>query len=63
MKPFEGLLRDTWWLWIGFLLSGIFLAIFVHPIFMSIFPISIVTFIYFAIVRYDENGNLKNMDE
>lgn len=63
MKPFEGLWRDTWWLWIGFMLSGIFLAIFVHGIFMSIFPISIVTFIYFAIVRYDENGNLKNMDE
>jgi hypothetical protein len=63
MKAFEALWLDTWWLWIGFFVSGIFLAFFVHPIFVSIFPISIVTFIYFAIVRYDEDGNLKNMDE
>lgn len=63
MKPFQGLLRDTWWLWIGFMLSGILMAAFVNPIFLVVFPISIVTFIYFAMVRYDENGNIKSQDE
>lgn len=63
MKPLTGLWRDTWWLWLGFLVSGIFLAIFVNAVFLVVFPISIVSFIYFAIVRYDEDGNLKHMDE
>jgi hypothetical protein len=36
-------------------LSG--LILFVHPIFVAVIPMIVVIFFYFALVRYDEDGN------
>ena len=63
MNALSGLWRDTWWLWCAFAIGGIFMAIFVHPIFLVIFPMSIVSFIYFGLLRYDKDGNIKSEDD
>ena len=63
MNALGGLWRDTWWMWCGFAFGGILMATLVHPIFLVIFPISIVSFVYFGLLRYDENGNVKAEDE
>ena len=60
---FVGLFRDTWWLWGLFLLAGLLLAIFVDLIFLVTFPICVFAFIYFAMMRYDEQGNVKKSDK
>ncbi|MEM7454778.1 MAG: hypothetical protein AAF456_10560 [Planctomycetota bacterium] len=59
MKRFKGLLRDTWWLWIGMFVLGIVTGRLISPAFYSAIPISIFSFFYFALMRYDENGNHK----
>ncbi|MEZ6096846.1 MAG: hypothetical protein R3C03_21935 [Pirellulaceae bacterium] len=56
MKRFQGLIRDTWWLWIVLCVAGTFLSIYVSPVFISTFPISLFTFLYFGLIRYDEEG-------
>jgi hypothetical protein len=56
MQRIKGLLRDTWWLWLAFLALALFGAKFVDLAFLAAIPICIVTLVYFASVRYDENG-------
>ena len=57
MKRYKAFLKETWWLWTIFtvVLSG--LILFVHPIFFAVIPMIVVIFFYFALVRYDEDGN------
>jgi hypothetical protein len=57
MKRFAGLFRDTWFLWVGLILAGTILSIFVSLVFLVTFPISVFSFIYFALLRYDTQGN------
>ncbi len=57
MQRFGGLIRDTWWMWSIILVAGTLLAVFVHFIFAVTFPISLFSFIYFGLMRYDEEGN------
>lgn len=57
MKRLKAILRDTWWLWTIFLLMGTLLGIFFEPVFFACFPIAIVTFVYFMLMRYDDEGN------
>lgn len=57
MKRFQRLLKETWWLWTIFVLTAILLITFVNPIFIVILPMMIIIFIYFAFVRYDDDGN------
>jgi hypothetical protein len=33
------------------------LILLVHPIFLAVIPMLVVIFIYFALVRYDQDGN------
>jgi hypothetical protein len=33
------------------------LVLFVHKIFLAIIPMMVVNFFYFALVRYDDDGN------
>lgn len=58
MARFMALLRNTWWLWIAFLVSGASLSYF-NPIFLFMLPLCLTVFVWFAYVRYDENGNFK----
>jgi len=57
MNRYKGLLRDTWWLWLILCGGGIIAGRFVSFVFLSAIPISIFAFFYFAIMRYDENGD------
>ena len=57
MRRFTALLSDTWWVWIIILVFGIVLGILVHPLFYSAIPIGMFSFVYFGIMRYDEDGN------
>jgi len=49
-------LKDTWWLWLIYLIVNVILILFVGPVFWVVVPIMIVNFFYFAFVRYDEDG-------
>ncbi len=50
-------MQDTWWLWLFLVGIGIILGIFVEWVFFISIPISIFAFVYFGIMRYDEDGN------
>lgn len=59
MKRYEGLMRDTWWAWLIIFAFGIILGFAFHLLFFSAIPIGVFSFFYFGIMRYDENGNVK----
>lgn len=61
MKRFKGLLRDTWPVWLIFLAGGCIGGVFLPIAFMAI-PISLFSFIYFGLMRYDKNGDLISED-
>ena len=61
MKRFEAVFNETWWLWIGLSVFGLVMSA-VHFSFLAVFPISLFAFLYFAYVRYDEDGNLNTLD-
>ena len=57
MKRIQGLLRDTWWVWLPIFITCFILGIFVNPILFITVPMNIVAMVYFAIMRYDDDGN------
>lgn len=57
MKRFYALFKQTWWLWSIYLILNIGLIFFVSPVFWAVLPMIVVIFIYFALVRYDDEGN------
>jgi len=57
MKRYKAFLKETWWLWCIYLVAMLILVISVHLIFLAILPMMVVNFFYFALVRYDEDGN------
>ena len=59
MQQLIGLWRDTWWLWTGFIAITIAIALVVGWFFLLLLPCLPVPFVYFAINRYDEDGNEK----
>lgn len=58
-KQLAGMWRDTWWLWCMFAAMSVGLAIAIEWFFILIVPCLPVPFFYFAINRYDEEGNEK----
>jgi hypothetical protein len=58
MRRYAALWRDTWWLWLSVLIGGGGLAVF-EPVFLVTVPICIFAFVYFGLMRYDENGKPK----
>ena len=58
-KRLAGLLRDTWWLWLIFLVICLFMSVRVSKIFLVMIPILSVTFCYYAMIRYDDDGKHK----
>ena len=57
MNRLKGLFRDTWWLWLLFFGTGTVLSIFANVFFVVTLPILFVAFIYYAMLRYDDEGN------
>ena len=57
MKRYKAFLKQTWWLWSGYGLVAASLIYFVGPIFWVVLPMMVVNFFYFAVIRYDEDGN------
>ena len=56
MLRLKSLFRDTWYVWIIFIAMTIGLAQIVGAFFYGVLPLLAVTFVYFAIVRYDAHG-------
>ena len=59
LKQCLGLWRDTWWLWGFFTALTIGVSFIVGPYFLILLPCLPIPFVYFAINRYDEDGNEK----
>ena len=57
MNRYKAFLKETWWLWCIYLVATLMLVLFVHKIFLAIIPMMVVNFFYFALVRYDDDGN------
>lgn len=56
MKRYIQLWKDTWWLWLIYFGLATLLLIFVTKIFVAVYIVLICVFVYFAIMRYDEEG-------
>lgn len=57
MTRFKFLLRDTWWLWLFFSILAFVMITYVNVVFLIMIPILATVFVYFAFVRYDDDGN------
>ncbi|MCY3004837.1 MAG: hypothetical protein NTV29_02550 [Planctomycetota bacterium] len=57
MKRFKAFWKETRLLWTIYLSIVAGLILLVNPIFLAVIPMLAVIFIYFAMVRYDEDGN------
>lgn len=61
VKRYMSLIETTWWLWIIFVGGGIAGTIFLHGAFVALLPISLITFLWFAHIRYDSEGNRRDL--
>jgi hypothetical protein len=52
--------RDSWKLWTGFSAVVVVMAAIQHWFFLVILLFLVVEFSYFAIMRYDEDGNKRD---
>jgi uncharacterized membrane protein YhaH (DUF805 family) len=57
MRRFKALFRDTWWMWLALILAGCLMGTFFSFVFFVTIPICIFSFVYFGLMRYDEDGN------
>jgi hypothetical protein len=62
MKRIVALLKETWWLWILFFGSCTYLTLYIEPFMVVTLPMLVAIFVYFAFVRFDENGDAKEID-
>jgi len=58
-KRLQGLLRDTWWLWLAFGVIAIIMTFAISKVFLVTFPILLVSFFYYAGIRYGDDGEHK----
>lgn len=56
MGQLKGLWRDTWWLWIAFLIATVLLSFSVTFLFSLGILFLPISFCYFAYGRYDKEG-------
>ncbi len=59
MKQLLGLWRDTWWLWLAFVVMTLGFSGFIGVYFLLLLPCLPIPFVYFAFNRYDDQGNEK----
>ena len=57
MKRLLACLRETWWLWLVFFAGCTAMVVYLGRVFVVTYPICIFTFVYFAVMRFDENGD------
>ena len=57
MKRYAALWKETWWLWILMVGGGSAAGALLHFIFFVSIPICFFAFIYFGLMRYDQDGN------
>jgi len=60
LKRYSALWRDSWWAWVTIVVFGL-VGGFFHWIFLSALPIAVFAFFYFGVMRYDDQGNGKEM--
>ncbi len=60
MKRYTSLLRNTWWMWLLILTAVVVLGILENPLIFLFTPVCAGVFIYFALLRYDEDGKPKD---
>ncbi len=57
-----GLARDAWWLLLAILAMSVFLGWKLHPLLgLTMFVAGVSVSVYFAILRYDDEGHEKPM--
>ena len=56
MKRYAALIKETWWLWLGMILAGCIAGFTVSFVFFVTLPICFFAFIYFGLMRYDDQG-------
>lgn len=56
MKRYSALLKETWWLWVVIVSAGCLAGFLVSFVFFVTIPICLFSFIYFGLMRYDEDG-------
>ncbi|MFG0254975.1 MAG: hypothetical protein ACF787_07745, partial [Rhodopirellula sp. JB053] len=59
MEQFKGLWRDTKYIWIGFVSLLFAIGMLGAWYYLLLLPCLPVAFVYFAFIRYDEEGNEK----
>ena len=59
MQRYIQIIRDTWWLWLLFIVAAFVLITYVNKIFLIMLPVLISVFIYFAIMRYNPDGTIR----
>lgn len=57
MKRYKKFLKQTWYIWLTFIIVTTLLIMYVSPIFVAVIPMMLVIFIYFALVRYNDDGD------
>jgi hypothetical protein len=60
MEQIRGLMRDTWKFWVAFWLVGIVGGLWVDRVIFLCLPLSLITIVYFAFVRYDKKGQRRS---
>lgn len=49
-------------MWLALLGFGIGAGVWIKSVFFLTLPITLFTFVYFSVVRYDEHGNHRTID-
>ena len=57
MNQIKALLGSTWWMWPPLFMTLFALTVWVESALIITFPLCIGIFLYFAFVRFDEDGN------
>ncbi|MHC5028085.1 MAG: hypothetical protein ACYTGR_15135 [Planctomycetota bacterium] len=62
-RRFLGLLRDAWYTALVILVAGVVFWIVMHPaVGIAAVLLGTITFAYFALMRYDDDGNERKSD-
>jgi len=61
IRRYEALAKSTWWLWALFLGLGLPGGVLLHGGLFAMLPISAITFLWFAHVRFDAQGKRREL--
>lgn len=55
------LFKSTWWLWPTYVAVSVALALAFDRTFLWLIPVFFLVFVYFAFVRFDDQGNRREL--